>query len=840
MSEGPKDLFPPQQELLAAGFRESRDHWLICAPTGSGKTRVGEWAIEDALAHGYRAAYIAPLRAIVEEKYAEWQVRFGTPRVGLFTGDAKRDSRDRAPAGQCLLLFTPEKLASYIQNWRRHLAWLSEVDVLVIDEFHLLGDRNRGATIECLLNRAQRINPFLRIIGLSGTVSNHEEIATWLGARVYLSRWRPIPLEHRVCHFKRATDKPQLLLEECQQTLADGGKVLAFVNSRRRAEQLAHFLQEQHIDATFSHAGLESSRRQAIHERMRTGNTDVLVATSTVEMGVNFPARKVVIVDSWAFDGEVFSPVTVQRYQQFAGRAGRPGLDPHGECVLFTPSWEREKINYATATPERLKSALFSTDNLLREILYEVAGRLSITDRHLETNFAKRSFWRLQGGTASMHLYLRNLVLEGLLQEREKHSELYLSCTPLGRVATQMLVSPRTVILLANTLNHIPKASNLDLLIAVCLCPEVTPKLGFNFEEVDGLSDTILTVESLLLDRQPEQVRQIGTGITERSLLSALKCATLLHRHAGLEALEDLAAQFDCYPADLATLKGNAIWVLETAQRVFGVLLDANHKEQANEAPLAANAGVQRERNLIEHRCEQLRLMLEHGIPEEALELVAIPRIGSRRARHLCEHGIHTAGEVATMLPRDLNEIFACGERIAYQIIEAAKVVAGNSESCYTTTPPTTFARTSAHPAKASIDWPAGIDPYRLRRALELRVTHASPVAVHVQGGTEPHVVRIEEIAGRERSYQCDCLDFAKGTPNCKHVLRARLANHDDRKIRPLLERLADRSRKPLRHALADLWLKAGREYDVFNDRLSDRQPSIAGHSIATQKRKRR
>lgn len=839
-----ESLFPPQQQLLDAGFLDSRDHWLICAATGSGKTRMAEWAIERALARGFRAAYVAPLRAIVEEKSAAWQQHFGADVVGLFTGRRTTSDDTGDPHQQRLLLFTPEKLASYLQGWRRHLHWLSELDLLVVDEFHLLGDRNRGATIECLLNRLQRINPFIRFIGLSGTLSNHEEIAHWLDARVFVSSWRPIPLEHRIRHFKRATDKPDLLLEEVGETLHGGGKVLAFVNSRRRAEHLAKHLRDHGLNADFSHAGLDTDARVSTHDRMREGATDILVATSTVEMGVNFPARKVVIVDSWAFDGDAFAPITVQRYQQFAGRAGRPGLDNRGECVLFAPTWDGRQGAYATATPEPVKSGLFSTDNLLREILYEVAGRLSVSERHLETNFASRTFWRHQGGQNSLRLFVRNLVVDGLLQERDKDDNTYLSCTPLGRVTTQMLVSPRTVVLIAGLLRELPVATDFDLLLAACLCPEATPKLGFNFEEIDGLADTVLTAESLLLDREPDRLKDLHRGVTERSILSALKCATILWLHTRSQSLEDLALQFDGYPSDLAALKSNAVWVLEAAQRVFGVLLDAAHRaETADDEP----PREKRSESPIERRCEHLRLMLEYGIPEHALGLVDLPQVGSRRAQRLCLAGLLNAAQVAALPPTELAAILRCGAKTAELIHAAARGVRvpvspqrptyspathsslgnhseaphGGASGREAASPPP-LTRAPEAPLRLLPGWPADIDPYRLRRALELEITHVSPEVVHVAGGAEPHAVTVTEDARRSRTYTCDCADFAKGTRNCKHVLRARLALRDDRNLRPLLDRLSDRTRKPLRHSLADLWLKVGRHYDAFNDRKSE------------------
>src|SRR5207248_1401997 len=123
---------------------------------------------------------------------------------------------------------------------------------------------------------------------------------------------------------------------------------------------------------------------------------------STLEMGVNFPARKVVVYDSFSFEGDAFGHLSVRRYLQFAGMAGRPGLDPYGESVLFAPQWDGEADQLITSAPEPVGSALFSQGPLLREILYDVSTRLSVSERHLETNFAARTLWRAQGGARNM------------------------------------------------------------------------------------------------------------------------------------------------------------------------------------------------------------------------------------------------------------------------------------------------------------------------------------------------------------------------------------------------------------------------------------------------------
>lgn len=803
-------LFPPQQALLDLGFPHAAEHWLVCAPTGSGKTRMAEWAIMDTLRQGYRAAYIAPLRAIVEERNTDWPTTFPDAHLELFTGEKGRSSQ--TPNEENILLFTPEKLAAYLHNWKTHLPWLSELGLLVIDEFHLLGDRHRGSTIETLISQLRRINPYVRFLGLSATLPNAEETTSWLQARLFTSDWRPIPLKRSIRHFKKAADKPEMLLDEITTTLASRGKVLVFVNSRKRAESLTKYLAENCIHAAFSHAGLPSAERDQVHRQMRSGALDVLVATSTVEMGVNFPARKVVIYDAYTFDGDAFGPLSISRYLQFSGRAGRPGLDTQGESVIFLPVWEGKSERYLSAQPEPIRSGLFNTDHLHRAILTEVATRLSISEHHLETNFAKSTLWRAQGGSTHLNHHISHLKTYDLLKEKEKDNRTYLSATALGRIATQMSVSPSTVTLFSELLERIDNLTDFDLLLAVCLAPETTPKLGFGFEEVDILGDILLDAPSQLLDQSEEVTRGLRLGTKERNLLSAIKCAVILLMHARLTPIDDLAERFDCYPSDLHVLKANAAWILEVAQRVFGAVQNKyqNSETDSDTQVIIPNAHAV-------DRCRALMLMIEYGIPEESLALTTIPGIGPKRAQRLCQSGIPSPDAILLVPPARLSEVLGCGKKMANTIMQAAREV-GNElgEAGYTKKAALPVPK---KPPNTSPDWPTDVDPYRLRRALELKVDHLSAEAVRVSGGAEPHEVKVAEDAFRNRRYTCDCQDFVKGHKICKHVLRARMALRDDTDLKPLLLQLQAKKKRPLRYALVDLWMQAGRQYDAYNER---------------------
>lgn len=822
----PGKLFPPQQALLDQGYLETPENWLICAPTGSGKTLIGEWALLQSIEQGQRAAYVAPLKAIVEERHEDWSQRFTDVSVGLYTGETSRSPKHRTPKDESLLLFTPEKLLSYLQNWKKNLPWLSQIRTLVIDEFHMIGDSYRGPSVESLVSRLTRVNPFLRIIGLSGTLYNHKEISQWLRARTFVSEWRPIELQRSIVKFKKVSQKQELLLEEVLPVLKEGGKVLVFVNSRKRSESLATWLCDMKIDASFNHAGLPREKRTDIQHRLRGGEIDVVVSTSSLEMGVNFPVRKVVIFDSYGFNGETFAPITVERYLQMAGRAGRPGYDDTGEAVLFLPQWAGKDPDYDSAQLSPTRSGLFRKGALLREILYEVSGRLAISENHLHTNFADRSLWRPQGGKKSLTEEVNTLLKSDLLRAKEPE-RYYLSETALGRIASQMSVSPETVIFLGDIFRAFSYVTEFDLLLIVCLCPETSPKLGFNFEEIDALTDTLLSVPSEILNAPPEHLLELSRTIKPRTLLSALKCAVILHQHTQGASISDLAITYDSYPVDLDMLKRNTSWVLSVAQRVFTchwinrIKADGMMPEPTDEA----EERPPRPKCLHETLCRNLSIMVEYGIPAKAIGLARVESIGPKRASLLLNKGLSGPLDIINTPPETLGGILRFKPASVEKIVNSAKqiVLDDSIEDPFAIDEKLDIGSPTPCPTGiGNLSWPENIDPYRLRRALELKIDSKSLETVRISGGSEPHRIDISYNKKRKASYHCDCADFEKGTRQCKHILRTRLELRDDAEIIPLLRQLTQTEQRPLRYSVGELWMKEGGLYDAFHGREID------------------
>ena len=188
-------------------------------------------------------------------------------------------------------------------------------------------------------------------------MGNRQELAEWLDGIEYGSQWRPVPLEWRFVRFQKAAEKSELLLQQVTEVVQSGGKSLVFVQSRRQAEQTSLFLNSRGVRSFHHHAGLDHEARRQIEQKFLANQTDVLVATATLEMGLNLPVRQVVLYDVQRFDGTEFQPLTTNSVWQRVGRAGRLGLDEKAKAVLIIPAWERGAENYEKGEVEPIKPA---------------------------------------------------------------------------------------------------------------------------------------------------------------------------------------------------------------------------------------------------------------------------------------------------------------------------------------------------------------------------------------------------------------------------------------------------------------------------------------------------
>lgn len=182
-------LRPSQQKAVDAGLFAG-ENLLICTPTASGKTFVGELAFLDAIiGKKKKAIYIVPLKALANEKYHSFKKTYDFA-IARSIGDV--DATDSYLEQYDLIITTSEKLDSLL---RHHTPWIHDVGCIVVDEIHQLHDSMRGPTLEIVLTILKTQLPKAQIIGLSATIGNPRELAAWLDASLVEDTWRPVALK---------------------------------------------------------------------------------------------------------------------------------------------------------------------------------------------------------------------------------------------------------------------------------------------------------------------------------------------------------------------------------------------------------------------------------------------------------------------------------------------------------------------------------------------------------------------------------------------------------------------------------------------------------------------
>ncbi|HII36926.1 MAG TPA: DEAD/DEAH box helicase [Candidatus Poseidoniaceae archaeon] len=393
---GIERLHPPQTESIGPIF--SGRSALIAIPTASGKSLIAYLGILRKLLLeevGSKAVYIVPLKALATEKYDEL-TQLGNAlnlTIGLGIGDATSEAKK---INECdILVCTSEKLDSLIRN---RSETVSNVSIIIADEFHLLNDASRGPTLEINLTKLRYLKPNAQIIALSATVGNCAELANWLDAELIISDWRPVALEYstfhdlhiepRVIQSSARSSEPGYLKPPrdlvgpkshptwvaLEDTLDSQGQLLIFVGTRKSAESEALKLSkrvqkklakenpdklnefatviasiegarqsamaEKLVEClkggiAFHHAGLTHSQRKAIEQAFKTGIITCLTATPTLAAGVNLPARRVLVRDIKRWDDGMSRPLPVMEIRQMLGRAGRPKYDDFGEAWVL-------------------------------------------------------------------------------------------------------------------------------------------------------------------------------------------------------------------------------------------------------------------------------------------------------------------------------------------------------------------------------------------------------------------------------------------------------------------------------------------------------------------------
>ncbi|XP_038193967.1 probable ATP-dependent DNA helicase HFM1 isoform X4 [Arvicola amphibius] len=394
-------------------------NFVICAPTGSGKTVLFELAITRLLMEvplpwsNMKIVYMAPIKALCSQRFDDWKEKFGSMGLNCkeLTGDTVMDDLFEIQHTH-IIMTTPEKWDSMTRKWRDN-SLVQLVRLFLIDEVHIIKDENRGPILEVVVSRMktvqsssralQNASPVpMRFVAVSATIPNVEDIAEWLSdgekPAVYLrmdESHRPVKLQKVVLGFPCSSNqtefkfdlalnykvysvirtysdqKPTLVfcatrkgVQQAASVLVKDAKFIISMGQKLRLQKSAYSIRDSKLKDVvvygvgYHHAGLELSDRKLVEELFTSGDLPVLFTTSTLAMGVNLPAHLVVIKSTMHYSGGVFEEYSETDILQMIGRAGRPQFDTAATAVIMTRLSTREKYVQMLACNDTVESSL--------------------------------------------------------------------------------------------------------------------------------------------------------------------------------------------------------------------------------------------------------------------------------------------------------------------------------------------------------------------------------------------------------------------------------------------------------------------------------------------------
>ncbi len=683
-SDGYSKLFPPQIDSIKAGLLEG-ESILVSAPTASGKTLIATIAILNYLSkNSGKVVYLSPLRALAAEKYNEFKkiekVSLGKKiKVQISTGDF--ESADKNLEKSNVLILTNEKMDSIIRHGSE---WTDDIGLVIADEIHLIGDQDRGPTLEMILTKLKLLEKSPQIIALSATITNVNEISEWLNCKLVENDWRPVPLSEGVYDsgwvtmpngkdYEVETSLRGPPVDLGAESVKNGGQSLIFAETRTRSASLAakasdiisRYLENsektelekiskkilgnnEHTTlvktlaelvkkgVAFHHAGLNQNCRETVENEFRKGNIKLISSTPTLAAGVNLPARRVVISNINRYNARIGAnrPISVLEYKQLCGRAGRPQYDKFGEAIIVGNANGAELIDYyINGEPEPIESKITDDKALRIHIL-----SLIVTNPGIKKDEIINFFMETLGGIQSrkstikfgIDIAIRYLNSEELIIKKGER----FAASEFGKKVSKLYIDPLTATYFRSAIENVSEGRKhtLGFLHLVSNSEEFFPKFALRNKDYE--------IASLLIENNSsELIEPISEYDCTRSLIG-------LHSWITESSEISLSDNLKIESGDMHRMVETANWLVYCLREL------AKQFERAD---------------LLEE-LDTLRKRIIYGIRDELLDLVKIKGIGRIRARTLHKHGIKNLDDLSTIPVKKLAEIDKIGSTLADNI----------------------------------------------------------------------------------------------------------------------------------------------------------------------------
>ncbi|KAF8350588.1 hypothetical protein F5887DRAFT_939993 [Amanita rubescens] len=441
-------VFNAVQSSCFDNVYHSDENLVISAPTGSGKTVLFELAILRILHQArdsgrvFKCVYVSPTKALCSERFRDWETKFGplgikccelTGDTVLFGKGAWGDAKNAS-----IIVTTAEKWDSLTRTWRDHDQILSQIKLFLVDEIHVLNE-SRGSTLEVVVSRMKTRGAAVRFVLVSATVPNIQDVATWIGTNGSISKqatvlefgeeYRPCKLARVVVGVPRPKGQNDFVFSKildgklftALQTYSVGKPILVFCSTRNGVFATADRLKKDYATAESKreklpwsrppqspqcfydkrsseladlgigvhHAGLALEDRRKVENMFIKGSLRIIIATSTLAVGVNLPAHTVVIKGVHVYQNGANVEYSDLDIMQMIGRAGRPQFDTDGLAIILCESALENKYRALAQGATVIESSLHRNlaEHLNSEVGLGTIGSVSSAKEWLRNSF---------------------------------------------------------------------------------------------------------------------------------------------------------------------------------------------------------------------------------------------------------------------------------------------------------------------------------------------------------------------------------------------------------------------------------------------------------------------
>ena len=622
-------LMPPQVDAVRKGLFTSKNI-IVSAPTASGKTLIAEMAILNSFLSGKKSIYLAPLRALISEKYEEFTKENPDIKAILSIGDY--NEKDYNIEKYDVIFASTEKFDSIIRN---SLHKIGNIGCIIYDEIHLLSDIGRGPTLEFLITLNKLLFPNAQIIGLSATIGNADELANWLKAELVKSDFRPVKLSKKkyfegelingnveklnngyedplsnIAAWLFKNNKQALVFSQNKRNVVANAKTLSSLIGGKLPEEdkkkllsvskeilgvldrpttQCEILSELVKNGVaFHHAGLVNRQRKIIEDNFKKGLIKFIVATPTLAMGVNLPANTVIINSIRRYGDYGMELLPAIEIEQMMGRAGRPRYDKEGNAIIVARN----------------------------------EGELDIIDEKYFSGEVEPITSKFNNEIA-IRKYTLNLFCLGIYDKEDKISDFFdetfmhfsdievydkIEVTRMGKLINSLYIDPLTGSLFIKFIERIKKKESVDEidLLHVLFCSEEFRNIRTNQKEFQKYEE-----ESYELDLSADE-----NIVDYDRFISAIKMAHVIQDWISEKTEKYMEEEYGLLPGEFYNILENTKWLVYSLNEISKVM------------------------QLRRKDMNEMGIRIKNGIKAELIPLVSVPEIGRVRARKLYSTGI--------------------------------------------------------------------------------------------------------------------------------------------------------------------------------------------------------